>query len=356
MNMTKSALLLLLSLWLHACEKKKPSENVDSNAINNHSASKFKISDNQLTVLEPWPGATSPKTYNFKSSPKKVIVTSTTHLPYLEMLGVGDQLVGFPGTSYISSEYFRERVASGEIKDIGNDGNLNIELIIGLQPDLVIAFDMGNESTTLDKIEESGIPVLYNADFLETSALGRAEWIRFFGALFNKQSKADSIFNNIAQAYDSLKTLAQSVSQRPTVFSGVVYGDIWFLPGGENSAAAFYKDAGAAYIWESDSTSGWLEVSFESVFDKANDADYWVGISTFNTKEELISQDTRYGAFDAFQQDKIFTYSKRINPTGGYDYFETGYARPDLILADFISIFHPEILPDYDTYYYQKVE
>jgi iron complex transport system substrate-binding protein len=81
-----------------------------------------------------------------------------------------------------------------------------------------------------------------------------------------------------------------------------------------------------------------------------------VGISTFNTKEELISQDTRYGEFDAFQQDKIFTYSKRINPTGGYDYFETGYARPDLILADFISIFHPEILPDYDTYYYQKVE
>lgn len=346
--------LLFAAIIFTSCQKKQSPTQLS--VIENLYASKFQISENQLTVLEPWPGATRSKKYALDTPPQKVIVTSTTHLPYLEMLGVGERLVGFPGTSYISSEYFREKVASGTIRDIGNDGNLNLELIIGLQPDVVIAFDMGNESTSLDKIEESGIPVLYIADFLETSALGRAEWIRFFGALFNQQHKADSIFSHIANAYESLKTRAQDVKNYPTVFSGIMYGDTWFLPGGQNSSATFYKDAGAQYIWEKDSTSGWLEISFESVFDKAHDADYWLGISTFNSKQELLNQDIRYGAFDAFKNDNIYSYHKRINPTGGYDYFESGYARPDLVLADLIHIFHPEILPDYTTYYFKKVE
>jgi len=346
--------LLFATLIFTSCQEKSSPD--QQPLVKNLYASKFQISENQLAVLEPWPGATRSKNYALDTHPKKVIVTSTTHLPYLEMLGVGDRLVGFPGTSYISSQYFREKVDSGAIKDIGNDGNLNLELIIGLKPDVVIAFDMGNESTTLDKIEESGIPVIYNADFLETSALGRAEWIRFFGALFNQQHKADSIFNHIANSYESLKNRAQSVKSKPTVFSGVMYGDAWFLPGGENSSAAFYDDAGAQYIWRKDSTSGWLEISFESVFDKAHDADYWLGISTFNSKQELVNQDIRYGAFDAFKKDKIYSYHKRINPTGGYDYFESGYARPDLVLADMIHIFHPEISPDYQTYYFKKVE
>jgi len=318
-------------------------------------AKKFNISEAGLTVSEPWPGATQSITYPIKNDPHRIVVTSTTHLPYLEMLGLEDRLVGFPSTQYISSEKIRKLVEDGKITDLGPDGNMNLELLIALQPDVVFAFDMGRESSTLDKIEEAGIPVVYNADYLEASALGRAEWVKFFGVYFQKEQKADSIFNHIADRYDSLKALASSVSKKPTLFSGVMYGDIWFLPGGKNWAAEFYQDAGGEYLWAGDSSTGWLEISFESVFDKAQLADFWIGTSTFNTMQELVGQDARYGEFDAYKNDQVFSYNKRISPSGGYDFFESGYARPDIVLADLISVLHPELMPGYETYYFQKL-
>jgi len=319
-------------------------------------ASKYLFTENGVSVLEPWPGATQSKHYVIDSAMKRIVVTSTTHLPYLEMLGIGDRLVGFPGTKYISSEYFINRVTNGHIIDLGPDGNMNLELLYNLEPNVVIAFDMGGESAVLNKLEQSGIQVIYNSDFLENTALGRAEWIRFFGALFQRQEQADSIFNVIDENYTSLKSLTTHVAFRPAILTGVMYGDAWFLPGGKNFSSTFYQDAGGKYLWEENPSNGWLELSFESVFDQANEADFWIGIATTNTLNELLEQDTRYGAFNAFKNGQIYNYHKRISPSGGYDYFESGYARPDLILADLISILHPELLPDYETYYFQRVE
>lgn len=318
-------------------------------------ANKFELHGDQVTVTEPWPGATRSIAYPLQEAPKRVVVTSTTHLPYLEMLGVEDRLVGFPSTQYISSPKIRKLVEEGEITNLGPDGNINLELLISLEPDAVFAFDMGSESASLDKIAESGIPVIYNADYLETSALGRAEWIKFFGAFFDQENRADSIFSVIANRYDSLKSLKKNAAARPTIFSGVLYGDVWFLPGGKNWAAEFYQDAGGHYLWANDSTSGWLEISFESVYDKAHHADFWIGTSTFNTRKELIGQDARYAEFRAYQDDQIYNYNKRISPSGGYDFFESGYARPDIVLADLIRMLHPELLPGYETYYFQKL-
>lgn len=347
--------ILILVLWgcTPKANKEKPTSRTSS--LTTKYATRFAIESNQLVVNEPWPGAIQPMRYPLKNAPKRVVVTSTTHLPYLEMLGISDRLVGFPGTQYISSPTIRERVKSGQVVELGTDGNINLELLLSLNPDVVFAFDMGSESASLDKITESGIPVIYNADYLETSALGRAEWIKFFGAYFNKEQKADSIFSSIETRYDWLKSLAGKVAQRPTILSGVLYGDVWFMPGGQNWAATFYQDAGGHYLWATDSTSGWLEISFESVFDKARYADFWIGTSTFNSKEELVSQDTRYGDFSAYAKDQVYNYSKRRSPSGGYDFFESGYARPDVVLADLIAILHPELMPTYEMYYFEKL-
>ncbi|MFY0606227.1 MAG: ABC transporter substrate-binding protein [Cyclobacteriaceae bacterium] len=354
----KNWLFLFVILGCIGCQT-PVSENTTStrgSKLDTKYAEKFEIKEEALIVNEPWPGAVTPKKYTITDAPQRIVVTSTTHLPYLEMLGLEDRLVGFPGTQYISSPKIRERVEAGLITNLGPDGNMNLELLISLEPDLVIAFDMGSESASLDKIEESGIPVIYNADFLETSALGRAEWIKFFGVLFNQEITADSVFNEINSRYDSLKALAGGVSDRPTIFSGVMYGDIWYLPGGQNWAAEFYADAGGNYLWSEDSTGGWLEVSFESVFYKAGQADYWLGTSTFNSKEELLGQDERYGEFEAYKTDQVFNYGKRISEQGGYDFFESAYSRPDIVLADLISILHPELLEGYETYYFQKLQ
>lgn len=319
-------------------------------------AKKFTVFDNKLVVNEPWPGAVNPISYSVTGKKERIVVTSTTHLPYLELLGLEDRLVGFPSTQYISSDAIRKRVENGSITDLGPDGSINLELLISVQPDVVFAFDMGSESATLDKMTESGINVVYNADFLEPTTLGRAEWIKFFGYYFGLEERADSIFNAISARYDSLKNLASTATGRPTVLSGIMYGDVWFMPGGQNYGAKFFEDAGADYLFASDTTTGWLEISFESVYETASEADYWIGVGSFGALNELKNEDQRYASFQPFKTERVFNYSKRRSPFGGFDIFESGYARPDVVLADLIFIFHPELLPGYENYYYERLK
>ena len=320
-------------------------------------AETFHFENDRLLIVDtPWPRAKNPMSYKLDKPFNRIICTSTSHLPYFEMLGKVETVVGFSNVSYISSEVFLKRVQSGDLVDIGPEGNINLELLVSLQPEAVITFDRGRGSTNLNKIRELGIPVIYNADYLEKSPLGRAEYIRFFGMLLGEKNKADSIFKNIEADYWNLVKETVGISEKPTILNGVVYGDTWFMPGGKNWASVFYKNAGAQYLWEEDTTSGWLELSFEAVYEKGRMADFWIGTSSFNSKKEMIDIEPRYANFNAFKVDKVYNYSKRRNPTGGYDFFESAYARPDLVLADLIRIIHPELLPDYETYYFEKLK
>lgn len=337
---------------------KRESSTYDTYEVKYAQGFHFEISNNNkyLVIDEPWPKATTPIKYLLPESPNRIVCTSTSHLPYFEMLNAEDRVIGFPNLNYISSEVFIERAENGLLTDLGPDGSINMELLLGINPDAVIAFDMGGESLTLDKIAESGIPVYYNSDFLEQSPLGRAEWIKFFGALIGKEKEADSIFNAIESEYKRVNNLASTTSNRPSILSGVVYGDTWFMPGGNNWAATFFNNAGGEYLWNSDTTSGWLELSFESVYEKGNNADMWIGTSTLNSMGEMLGQDDRYASFKAFKMREVYNYNKRIGPNGGYDFFESGYSRPDLVLSDLIKILHPELLPDYETVYFQKLQ
>ena len=342
---------------LLGCEKNKPNhKNHETISIQSMDyATKFNIQGDHLEVIESWPGATTAIKYKFEKIPERVVVTSTTHLPYLELLGLEDKLVGFVGTNNIYSEKINAKLKSGQIIEVGMNGKINLELLLATQPDVVIAFDLGGESSILDKIIEAGIPIVYNSDFLEETALGRAEWIKFFGYIFGELNLADSIFNGIVERYDQLKNLTQNVIERPSIFSGVVYGDTWFLPGGKNWSAQFIKDAGGTYIWGDNMSTGWLELSFETVLDRARKAEFWIGVASINTRAELMTQDSRYELFEAYQKQRIYNYNKRIGENGGFDFFESAYARPDLVLADLIWILHPELLPNHMTYYFQKI-
>lgn len=351
-------LIVIISLLICACSKPiKENASIEIETPKYASGFHFEMESNEryLVVDQPWPNAAKPIRYLLGSVPERIVCTSTSHLPFFELLEETSRVVGFPNLKYISSNAFIERAENGLLTDLGPDGGMNMELLLSIQPDLVIAFDMGGESNSLDKIQEAGIPVYYNSDFLEKSPLGRAEWIKFFGAILNKERMADSIFQSIETAYRSLEKSASKEVNKPFILSGVVYGDTWFTPGGNNWAANFFNDAGGQYLWNSDSTSGWLELSFEAVYEKGNKAPFWIGTSTINSKKELISQDIRYQSFKAYQIDQVYNYSKKIGPNGGYDFFESGYARPDLVLADLVKIIHPTLLPDYQTVYFEKL-
>ena len=285
-----------------------------------------------------------------------VVCTSTTHIPLLDYLNLTDHLIGFPTMDYVSSKKMRERIDAGHVTELGIDKGLNLERLISIRPELVIGYTMSSDYGQFGKIEELGIPVVLNAEYLETHPLGRAEWIKFMARFFGKEREADSVFTAISEKYNEVKRLSAGVATRPAVVSGILYGDAWFLPGGENYAAALLNDANCDYLWRENSSTGFLELSFESVYEKAQNADLWIGVGPFGSLQELRAGDHRYAKFKAFREAGVYNYDARKGSKGGNEYLELGYLRPDLILQDLVKIAHPDLLPDYELYFYRRLE
>ncbi len=340
-------------------------------------AKRFKVETKDgyrlVTVNQPWKGAKTQLYYALvdkASEPptladsiavikvpiQKLVCTSTTHLPALEHFGDAEKLVGFPSTKYIYSSQFRKAITKDQITDLGSENGINIELLMGLNPDLVVDYAMGGKYDKFKQIEKMGIPVVVNADYMEETALGRAEWIKFMGLFLAREKESDSIFNTIEKNYLKYESLAKEAEKQPSVFSGIVYGDIWFMPGGNNFGAKFLADANGNYLWQSDSSRGSIKLSFEAVYEAANQADFWIGLSSINSLKELKDKDHRYEKFKAFQEGKVYGYNKRVRDEGGNDFLESGYMRPDLILADLIKIIHPELLESHQLFYYKQIE
>ncbi len=287
---------------------------------------------------------------------ESIVCTSTTHIPLLDYIGETDKLIGFPTTDYISSEKMRKRIDSGKIKELGIDKGMNIEMLYALKPSIVMGYTLTKDLGQLKKIQELGIPVVINAEYLEKHPLGRAEWIKFMALFFGKEKKADSVFTAIEKEYLATQRLARGMKVKPTVLNGIVYGDAWFMPGGQNNMAKLFVDAGCDYLWASDSTNGFLQLSFESVYSKAKEADLWIGVGSFKTLVEIKATDDRYALFKPFKEKQVYSYDGRKGAKGGSEFLELGYLRPDLILKDLVKIAHPELMNGYELYFHKKLE
>ncbi len=287
---------------------------------------------------------------------KSVVVTSTTHIPMLELLKVENKLIGFPNTKYISSKKTRERIDGGFIKDLGNEEQINTELLLDLHPDLVIGFTLNSNNKMFTTIKKMGIPVLLNGDWLEETPLGRAEWIKVFGVLFNKEKQADSIFTNIEKNYLSAKNIALKAKIIPTIISGGLFKDIWNLPAGGSFEASFLKDANTNYLYKNSKGKGSLSLNIENVYNQGKNADFWFSPSYFKTLKQLEESNDIYSKFNAFKNNKIYTYVNTQGTTGGIMYFELAPSRPDLVLKDLIKITHPNLLKNYKLTFYKKLK
>jgi iron complex transport system substrate-binding protein len=175
-------------------------------------------------------------------------------------------------------------------------------------------------------------------------------------AFFNKEEMADSVFKAIENSYVNVKTLSANIPVKPTVMSGIVYGDTWFLPGGKNFAAQLIADAGGEYLWADNPSHGFLELSFESVYEKAHGADYWIGVASFKGLKEIEAADKRYTRFKPFQTGQVYTYDARKGTKGGSEFLELGYLRPDIILQDLVKIIHPDLLPNHSLYFHGRLQ
>ncbi|WP_073350887.1 ABC transporter substrate-binding protein [Flavobacterium xanthum] len=369
---------LVLLLLLIGCKKSEQSTNKISDVSGNtilyaKSLAVFKYEGYSIVkVSNPWPEANKNFTYVLKEkngsvpdSLKKyttiqvplqsIVVTSTTNIPFLEMLRVEKLLVGFPHTDYVSSIKTRKLIDAGAVKNIGQNEKLNTEQLIDLAPDLIVSYGVDNNNPMIDNLEKSGLKVLIQADWMEQTPLGKAEWIKLYGALFGKEKEAKILFETIVKNYNDALALVASQKPTATVLYGSMYQDQWYVAKGNSWVAQFMKDAKSNYLWADVEGTGSLGLSFEKILDKAKTANYWIATGSFKNNAEFKNSNPHYSQFDALKNNNVYTFESKLGSTGGTIYYELAPSRPDLVLKDYIKIFHPEVLPNYTFTFAQKL-
>ena len=288
---------------------------------------------------------------------RSIVALSTTHLVQLEKLGVLDRLVAVNDFKNITTPTVLEKIKTNQIADVGNNSTPNIEKILSLSPDLITSYGSGNPQVdSYSKLLEAGLKVGIVSEYMESTPLGRAEWIKFLALFFNREAIAEQEFSQVASRYQSIVAKAKSAQSRPTVFAGFSSKGTWYVPGGDSYVAKLLADAGSAYIWADDRTSGSLNLNFEQVYDRARQAEYWVnGSQKWKSRSDVTQDDARYEGFLAVKNGSLYSPIARIGPEGGNEYWASGTANPDVVLEDLVKLFHPELMNDRKFYYYQQL-
>ena len=373
--------MLLCLIVLISCNEKS------GNKTNDRSAGEYQIKlakrleidkgseYTRVTIMNPWQGADNVNMTYFlvkrgselpagidirkviEVPVEKIVCMSTTHVAMIAALGEENSIAGMSGTGFIYSAVLNSRAKAGLIADVGYEANLNKEMILKIMPDITMIYGVGSESSGyVGKIEELGIQVIYNADYLETDPLGKAEWIKLFGALYCRENEADSIFNAEVKAYNNLKSyVAEKNITKPRVLLGLPFRDTWFISPGNSFVSSLISDAGGEYIWKDTESSVSMPVGLENVYLKALNADYWLNIGTVKTKNEIPAVDKRLSDLPCFRNGKLYNNNNRVTEAGGNDFWESGTVYPHLILKDIAAILHPDLFPGNKLFFYREI-
>jgi iron complex transport system substrate-binding protein len=288
---------------------------------------------------------------------ENMVVMSSMHVAQADFAGVADRILGVDNFMFINSPVARAGIKVGKISQVGLNGNINDELIVSLHPDVLIT--VSNPEASFGKyktIMDAGIPVLPNAEWLETTPLGRTEWVKLMAALVNREEIVNKKFDSVERAYNALAKLGSQAINRPHVIIGMPYKGSWYMPAGESYMAKFFHDAGAGYQWFDSKGTGSLALNFEKVAPEALKAGFWMNLSGVDSKKDIAAIDPRYESFKAFHTNGIYNNTLRTNDQGSNDYWESGAVSPDVILADMLHILHPELLPDHALVYYKQLQ
>jgi len=352
-----------LILWLlAACHVRQPEEPLQQTEASTQYASLLQMQDLEegmtlCRILNPWqpervamqylliPGDTLSeealdeveKLYGriqtLHTPLKQQTLTASCYASLYAELNALDYVGTLCDAEYILNPTVLSRLEGGQIMEAGSSMSPNAEIILSTQSEAVwvTPYDAGSQSIISALLPQ--IPIIYCADYQETSPLGRAEWMRFYGRLVNKGAEADALFKEIENKYNQIATPSSDIDQRPSILPELPYGATWYVPGGRSSASWIYQDAGFNYPWAEDTHGGSLALSVEAVFAQASNTDVWV-IKYFDpdtcwTVSSLLAQNPIYGQFKAAQKDLIFGCN-----TARSDYFEVAPFRPDLILSE----------------------
>ncbi len=380
MMLQRNLLILLFLVLMISCntgkldseEKTKQFTFIESEISNPEIAQGFKVKEvDQIKMIEIFGSQdtihASERFYLIKTGQSKlapndgkiietpvnrIVCLSASQLSYLDALDDIPKLLGVSNAEYVVSQEFKGLVESGQIIETGLGEHFKIETLINLAPDIVMVAPQKGQSFQV--LENAGLTVLPIGDYLESHPLGRAEWIKLFGLLTGKEKKALQIFDSIKKEYEQLRLLTVNIENRPSVITGKQYGGFWNLAGGKSYEAQFLADAGARYLWADDPSAGGLMLDFETVYHRGFEADYWrflVYSPDEFTYTMLEAEDSRYVDFKAYREKQIITCNTLKKP-----FFQKGFLKPQVILADYIYIFHPSLLPDHKPVYYDLMK
>lgn len=339
--MNRFFFLFLAIFSVTAC-KKEPKvsaenwQNVSSNVRFREDAGKIQLESGKFK-------------YNFdaKKLPfKKIVLLNASLVGYFTELGLEESIVGISSPEYIYSEKVQQLILAGKIQNVGNEQKYDVEKILALNPDVIFTNHVASFGNTYDLLSKNGIQLIFLDEYLEHDPLEKSAYLKVFGKLLGKEKEAETRFSAIQKSYDSLKNSAKKSAHKPVVLANEMYGNQWFLPGGKTALARFLGDANAAYINADNSDEKAVPMSFEEVFVKAEKAEFWVNVGNRRQKKDLLQINPNYSKMKVYQNGKLYTVSGRERGSAN-DFFESGVLRADLVLKDYIKIFHPELLPNY---------
>lgn len=296
-----------------------------------------------------------PEPYTVIETPiRSVICMTSLQLSNFIKMDALDKVVGVTSTRHLFNKEMNERLESGKTAKIGIEGNFDNEVIMSMNPDLILVspFKRGGYET----MKDVGIPLIPHLGYKEMTPLGQAEWVKFVGLLLGEEENANETFSAIERRYNELKELTANgkVKKRPVVLSGEMRGGNWYALGGESFLAQLFKDAGADYFLKDDKRSGGVTLDFETVYNQGDEADYWRIVNSYPgtfSYEALKDQDPRYADFRAFKERGIIYCNMKDTP-----FYESMPTEPEVVLADLLHIFHPNLLPDHTPVYYAKLK
>jgi iron complex transport system substrate-binding protein len=370
-------LSIFLAIVICACSGnsvKNSSDNEGADTVKNEYATGFRIirhkTSTTIEVINPWQQAKEVKIkYKLTSTGdvtdlntikvpiKRVVCMSTTHIAFIDALQEINTITAISGIKLVSNPTIIKKAANKQVCDVGYEQSLNYELLLSQKPDVIFVYGVSADvSSYVNKLKELKIPVIFVAEYLETNALAKAEWLKFFAEFFDKQDYAQRMFDTISNEYNYLKQLALKATSKPKVISGMPFNGTWYISGAKSYAAGLVNDAGGNFAWNSVDSKESVPIDIESVFEMAKGADVWLNIGYVNSKKDVAATDKRLTNLQPYKTGKLFNFNARAIANGGNDYWESGTVKANIVLKDLIAILHPELLPNYKMYYYKKLE
>lgn len=294
--------------------------------------------------------------YQIQIPIQNIALLHSSYLSFFELCEAKDHIKAISEAKYIYDENVFTSVQNGELIEVGYGETLDKERLLELNISAVVTVGFPNTpNKSQQMLDELGIPVLVFSDWQEKDLLGRAEWMKVVAALTDSEKRVNEKFELIEEEYNKLKSLTNSLNHQPKIICNLPYKGSWYVPGGNSYVSNVLQDAGANYLWSSDEGTGGIQMDFETVYAKGIEADFWINPDFAKTQEDILDIDERLVDFKPIKTGRVFNSNFRMSRGIANDFWESGIVNPHLILADLIKIFHPELLPDHQLFYYKQI-